>query len=153
MNKKIIIGSIIAVVLLTLVSFSSVVGYSSVKSNPSNTIIIDEYDSYTPIQLVLQLISKLRNHKDIQNVETEDDVLQIIESDAELSGIIEELKGFDCGCEDKVTTEEKYPIIICLILFVIFAVALNFSPFPVGPLVLISYGTADKLDCPFTKVR
>jgi len=61
MNKKIIIGSIIAVVLLTLVSFSSVVGYSSVKSNPSNTIITDEYDSYTPIILVLQLIAKLRN--------------------------------------------------------------------------------------------
>jgi len=33
MNKKILIGSIIAVVLLTLVSFSSVVGYSSVKSD------------------------------------------------------------------------------------------------------------------------
>jgi len=33
MNKKTLIGSIIAVVLLTLVSFSSVVGYSSVKSD------------------------------------------------------------------------------------------------------------------------
>jgi len=33
MKKKILIGSIIAVVLLTLVSFSSVVGYSSVKSD------------------------------------------------------------------------------------------------------------------------
>ncbi len=36
MKKKILIGSIIAVVILTLVSFSSVVGYSSVKSNPDN---------------------------------------------------------------------------------------------------------------------
>lgn len=33
MKKKILIGSIIAVVLLTLVSFSSVVGYSSVNSD------------------------------------------------------------------------------------------------------------------------
>ena len=33
MKKKILIGSIIAVVILTLVSFSSVVGYSSVKSD------------------------------------------------------------------------------------------------------------------------
>jgi len=33
MNKKILIGSIIAVVLLTLVSFSSVVGFQSVKSD------------------------------------------------------------------------------------------------------------------------
>jgi len=33
MKKKIIIGSILAVALLTLVSFSSVVGYNSVKSD------------------------------------------------------------------------------------------------------------------------
>ncbi len=33
MNKKILIGSIIAVVLLTLVSFTSVVGFQSVKSD------------------------------------------------------------------------------------------------------------------------
>jgi len=33
MKKKILIGSIIAVVILTLVSFTSVVGYSSVKSD------------------------------------------------------------------------------------------------------------------------
>ena len=32
MNKKILLGSIIAAVILVLVSFTSVVGYSSVKS-------------------------------------------------------------------------------------------------------------------------
>jgi len=37
MKKKILIGSIIAVVLLTLVSFTSVVGYSSVKSDSKIT--------------------------------------------------------------------------------------------------------------------
>jgi len=119
MNKKILIGSIIAVVLLTLVSFSSVVGYSSVKSNPSNTIITDESDSYTPIILVLQLIAKLRNHKDIQNIETEDDVLRIIEGDEELNSIVEQLSGDDCGCEDDNPTWERiwpFPI-ICLLLW------------------------------------
>ena len=35
MKKKILIGSIIAVVILTLVSFSSVVGYNSVESDPA----------------------------------------------------------------------------------------------------------------------
>ena len=34
MNKKILLGSIIAAVILVLVSFTSVVGYSSVKSTP-----------------------------------------------------------------------------------------------------------------------
>jgi hypothetical protein len=115
MKKKILIGSIIAVVILTLVSFSSVVGYSSMKSNPSNTIITDEYDSYTPIQLVLQLTSKLRNHPNIQSVETEDDVLQIIEGDEELNSIFEQISGNDCDCEDD-TTPFLWPFpIICFV--------------------------------------
>jgi len=133
MNKKIIIGSIIAVVLLTLVSFSSVVGYSSVKSNPSNTIITDEYDSYTPIILVLQLIAKLRNHKDIQNVENGNDVLQIIEGDEELNAIVEKLKSYDCGCEDeyKPELERRRWWIVCIFLFPIWLIS-----------VLITIGTA-----------
>ena len=116
MNKKIRIGSIIAVVLLTLVSFSSVVGYSSVKSNPSNTIITDEYDNATPIVLVLQLITKLRNHKEIQNVESEDDVLQIIEGDEELNAIVQNLKSYDCGCDDATPTRWSFPT-ICILLY------------------------------------
>jgi len=87
------------------------------KSNPSNTIITDEYDNPTPIALVFQLIAKLRNHKDIQNVETEDDVLQIIESDEELNTIYEQLSGNDCDCEDNTTPLEwKYPVICILLL-------------------------------------
>jgi len=116
MKKKILIGSIIAVVILTLVSFTSVVGYNSVKSNPSNTIITDEYDSYTPIQLVFQLMTKLRNHKDIENVETEDEILQVIESDEELNSIFEQLSGNDCDCEDE-NLPLKFPFIfICFTL-------------------------------------
>jgi len=125
MNKKILIGSIIAVVLLTLVSFSSVVGYSNVKSNPSNTIITDEYDNPTPIQFVLQLIAKLRNHKEIQNAETEDDVLQIIEGDEELNSIYEQLSGNDCDCEDNPTWERIWPFpIICLLLLPFLAIGM-----------------------------
>jgi len=116
MKKKILIGSIIAVVILTLVSFSSVVGYSSVKSNPSNTIITDEYDNPTPIVLVLQLITKLRNHKDIENVETGEDVLRIIESDEELNSIYEQLFVEDCGCEDDSRLEWNFPITCMLLL-------------------------------------
>jgi len=124
MNKKIIIVSILAVALLTLVSFSSVVGYSSVKSNSDNTIITDEYDNPTPIQLVFQLISKIRNHKDIQNIKTEDDVLRIIEEDEELNNIFEQLSENDCDCEDDTTPLEwKYPV-ICLLIFPLTWVAL-----------------------------
>jgi len=117
MKKNILIGSILAVALLTLVSFTSVVGYSSVKSNPSNTIITDEYDNATPIQFVLQLITKLRNHKDIQNVETEDDVIRIIEGDEELNAIVDKLKSFDCGCEDGSSPLGWNFPVLCLLLF------------------------------------
>ena len=82
-------------------------------------------DDATPIALVFQLIAKLRNHKDIQNVESEDDILQIIESDEELNSIYEQLSAYGCGCEDESTTELEFPIIcfffgfIDAILFII----------------------------------
>jgi hypothetical protein len=112
MKKKILIGSIIAIAILILISFSSAVGYQTVK-NIQEEIIEDEYDGFTPIALVLQLISKLRNHKNINNVETENDVLKIIESDAELNGIIEKLESFDCGCEDETIVIDPFFRPIC----------------------------------------
>ena len=66
-----------------------------------------DYDGYTPIQLVFLLINKLRYY---EGIESEEDVLEIIESDAELSGIVEELKSYSCGCEDD-TTEWSFPVI------------------------------------------
>jgi len=69
----------------------------------------------TPIVLVLQLLTKLRNHKDIQKLEEsidsvenlEDKILQIIESDEELNIIFEQLFVEDCGCEDDIPTWER----------------------------------------------
>jgi hypothetical protein len=122
MKKKILIGSILAVALLTLVSFSSAVGYNVVKDTQEE-IIKDEYDGYPPIAIVLQLISKLRNHKDIESVEMENDVFQIIESDAELNGIIEKLKSFDCECEPDITVLGDSYSVICILLHPIFNVA------------------------------
>ena len=127
MNKKIVIGSILAVVLLTLVSFSSVVGYSNVKSNPDNTIITDEYDNPTPIQLVFQLIAKLRNHKDIQNAETEEDLLRIIEEDEELNSIVEQLSVEECGCDEDSPLGDSYSILCFLLIpFLMFAMVAYF---------------------------
>jgi hypothetical protein len=124
MNKKIIIGSILAVTLLTLVSFSSAVGYNVVK-NTKEEIFKDEYDGFTPIALIFQLISKLRNHKDIENVETEDDVLQIIEGDEELNSIVEQLSNEDCACEDDSSKLESVFPIICILLFPLYIISWN----------------------------
>ena len=70
----------------------------------------------TPIVLVLQLMTKLRNHKDIQNVETEDNVIRLIESDEELNSIVEKLQSFDCGCYDDSRLEWPFPLICILLL-------------------------------------
>jgi len=79
--------------------------------------VVEEDVTPTPIVLVLQLITKLRNYKEIQNVESEDDVLQIIESDEELNSIYEQLSGNDCDCEDDSSALEwRYPI-LCMFLY------------------------------------
>jgi len=86
---------------------------------------IEEDVTPTPIVLVLQLITKLRNHKDIQNVETEDDVLQIIEEDEELNSIYEQLSGNDCGCEDDSSAFTwRYPV-LCTFLYPLWIIAVG----------------------------
>ena len=123
MNKKILIGSIIASVMLVLMSFSP-----SITANVSKPDIdvVEEDVAPTPIVLVLQLISKLRNHKDIENVETEDEILQIIEGDEELNSIVEQLSDEDCGCgEDNPTWERIWPFpVICLLLLPFLAIGM-----------------------------
>ena len=93
-----------------------------------------EEDNATPIALVFQLIAKLRNNKELQElVEDADDevdiqkeIISIIEKDEELNTIVEEIKELDCGCdEDSTTLDWSFPV-ICLLLFplvMIFTVA------------------------------
>jgi len=112
MKKKTLFGSLIAGVMLVLVSIAPSIN-ANVESLFTET---PQVEKATPISLVLQLMAKLRNHKDIQNVESEDDVLQIIEGDEELNNIVEQLSGDDCGCEDDSTRLWNFPV-ICTILF------------------------------------
>ena len=66
MKTKLVVGSIIAVALLTLVSFTSVVGYSSVKSNPSNTIITDELDFEYCKDYLFETLVEISNNEDVK---------------------------------------------------------------------------------------
>jgi len=119
-------GLAVAVILLFIgVAFTSSINANVSKSSVEPIADVDVKDDVaTPIVLVFQLINKLRNHKDIQNIETEDDVLQIIESDEELNSIVERLSGDDCGCEDDSSTLEwKFPG-ICFILYPVFLIAI-----------------------------
>ena len=77
------------------------------------------YEDYTQIQLVFLLINKLRYY---ECIESEEDVLEIIESDAELSGIVEELKCFDCGCEEE-TLEWPFPY-FCRFILIFFIISI-----------------------------
>jgi len=150
MNKKIALGSILAVVLLTLVSFSSVVGYSSVKSD----IDISVEENATPIALVFQLIAKLRNHKDIQQlvaddeVDIQDEIASIIESDEELNSIVEQLSVEDCGCEEDSSEFYWFFPIICNLLlpFYTFTVIILGSIFG-PPFGIIMMAIGRSLNC------
>lgn len=71
MKKKILLGSITAVTLLILVSIAPSINANVSKSSLEPIADVDVIEeNATPIVLVLQLITKLRNHKDIQSVET-----------------------------------------------------------------------------------
>jgi len=120
-------GLAVAVILLFIgVAFAIPINANVSKSSLEPVTDIDVIeDNATPIVLVLQLITKLRNHKDIQNVESEDDVLRIIEGDEELNSIYEQLSGNDCECDDDSKLDWSFPA-ICLLLFplvMIFTVA------------------------------
>ena len=67
MNKKILIGSIIAVVLLTLVSFSSVVGYSSVK-NTQEEIITSDYDFEYCKDYLFETLVEIADNEDVKDL-------------------------------------------------------------------------------------
>jgi len=67
MNKKILIGSILAVAILTLVSFSSVVGYSSVKNTQEEIITID-YDFEYCKDYLFETLVEISNNEDVNDL-------------------------------------------------------------------------------------
>ena len=113
-------GLAVAVILLFIgVAFAPSINATVSKSSVEPIADVDiKEENATPIQLVLQLLNKLRNHKDIQNVESEDDILQIIEEDKELNIIYEQLSndGEDCNCGDEISPLRwSFPILWSLL--------------------------------------
>jgi len=118
MNKKILIGSIIAVALLTLVSFSSAVGYRSVENNPDATPI--EFE----LQRIRELVQTIDLRKIIVNpdavVETLEEVSSILEEE-DVRNYIEKSSEEDCGCGDESSDlEGGFPVICTLLLVPLF---------------------------------
>lgn len=143
-KKKILFGSLIAVIILVLVSITP-----SINAN-ADTLSVEtqQEEIIAPIVLVLQLMTKLRNHKDIENIESENEVLRIIEQDEELNAIVEKLKSYDCGCdEDSSSLEWRYPV-LCTFLYPlsIIAVGILFA-FHIWIFFEIMTDIGIKLDC------
>jgi hypothetical protein len=67
MKKKILIVSIIAVALLTLLSFSNVVGYNVVK-NTREEIITDEYDFEYCKDYLFETFVEIANNEDVRDL-------------------------------------------------------------------------------------
>jgi len=126
MRKKILVISIISTITLVLVSIAPSIN-ANVETLSLETLSLktSEEEDATPIVLVLQLITKLHNHKEMLELEAnidyvdnvQDEILRIIESDEELNSIIEQLSVEDCGCEDdSISLEWKFPVICVLLL-------------------------------------
>jgi len=120
MKKKTLIGSIIAVVILTLVSFSSVVGYSSVENNPDATPI--EFE----LQRIRDLVQSINLRKIIVNpdavVDTLEEISTIIEEE-DVRNYIEKTSDEDCGCEeDGLNLGGVFPI-LCILLFPLYIIS------------------------------
>ena len=115
MKKKILIGSIIAVVLLILVSFSSVVGYSSVENKPDVTPT--EFE----VQRIRELVQSIDFRKIIVNpdavVDTIEEISTITEENEDVRDYIEKTSEEDCSCgDDSSDLEWKFPI-LCELLY------------------------------------
>ena len=130
MKKKILIGSIIAVVILSLVSFTSVVGYNSVENNPDAT----------PTEFELQRIRELVQSIDLRKIIVNPDA--VVDTLEEISTIIEENE--DCGCgDDSSKLEGVFPIICILLvpLYIISWYAFWFGVFSIPIQLVYSIGS------------
>ena len=129
MNKKMVSGCILSTTLLILLSIAPTI-YADI-----DTISIDikpdsdtyDYDGYTPIKLVFLLISKLLYHKDIQMVDSVDDVEQLVEHDAEISGIFGELMSYNFGCEEGSTLDWNY--LFNIIIYILYLIIIGYTAF------------------------
>ena len=120
MKKKILIGSIIAVVILSLVSFTSVVGYNSVENNPDATPT--EFE----LQRIRELVQSIDLRKIIVNpdavVDTLEEISTIIEEE-DVRNYIEESSEEDCGCEDDSLNLGGFFPILCILLFPLYIIS------------------------------
>ena len=127
MNKKILIGSIIAVVILVLVSFSSVVGYNSVKSDLDISIEENTIPTELKVQRIRELVQSIDLRKIIVKpdavVDTLEEISTILE-EKDVRNYIEKTSDEDCGCGDDNSEFEWFFPVICTLLFPIWFVAI-----------------------------
>ena len=126
MKKLLVVGVIVLFIGLALSpSIYAETDNQTVPAISDNDVF--EYDKLSPVQLMFLLIHKLLNHEEIQIVDSVDDVEQLVESDAELSGIFEELMSYSCGCEESSTLKWNFPVICTLLVpFAIFVYLVYF---------------------------
>jgi len=146
MKKKILIVSIIAVLILLLVSFTSVVGYQSVKSdskitsplfkvrnNPKDLLfqtildLANNKEQLRRMYVIGQILSKRISNSRIQSMiqthqlitpEMQQKIDTVIGNNAVLNDEITQLLKSDCDCDNSETTEWGFPIICTVLLFI-----------------------------------
>ena len=120
--KKLLV--VVVIVLFIGLALSPSI-YAEVTNQPTHPI--SDYDGLNPVQLVFMLIHTLLNHVEINTVDSVEDVELLVENDAKLSGIFEELMSYSCGCEEPTTLRWNFPVICTLLVpFAIFVYLVYF---------------------------
>ena len=145
MKNKILVGSIIAVAIIALSSFSSVVSKVASDEKVVGLNVIKETDT-PPIELVFQLLNKHRYNKEIQRLDInidsiddlQDEVLQIIKNDEKLNSIVEQLSDTDdCGCNDGTGLIWPFPVFCSIFVTIFIVIILTFyGPYAWGGPIL-----------------
>jgi len=112
-----------------------------------------EEDNVNPIALLFQLITKLRDNKEIQElvvdngaeVDIQKEISNIVERDEELNSIFEQLSVEDCGCDDNSILGGSTSVLCWILVPFIF---LGILLIPIGTLFIDLLGViGDVLNC------
>jgi len=150
MKKKILIGSIIAVALLTLVSFSSVVGYNSVKSDLDISVEENAIPVEFKSQRIKDLVQSIDLWKIIVNpdavVDTLEEISSILEEE-DVKNYIEKTSDEDCGCEDDSSDLEWFFPTICTLLVPFVYISLILQMMFGVPIFGFIFDIGEELNC------
>ena len=147
-----------SIVILLFVGIAFAQGINANVSKSSlvsvNYIEISEEDDATQIELGYQMIRDLVQSIDLRKiivnhdgvVETLEEISSILEEE-DVRNYIEKTSNRDCGCEDELSLEWKFPAICTLLYPLLVVSAVIFLAFHIRPFYIFMENLGSALNC------